>query len=226
MKFALCFLIKAWNVGTLFWTNFGPKTGLILTEDLFFGLHLIWGRKADWFWVEKVFFWSSLFSNFLVPPFRKSWVRYCTLKPDNNGTGASPARGPGGRALPPRFLFLPPIYFLPPSVFFLKSEHRIWFRPEKAFGLWRRPFFLFFFLGDHLLLAGKKRLNFRFRSEKAFGFRRRPFFLEITWFSMKICLNPTQKQWKFGSSSTLGFSFAPLISALLPSNLAKLATPL
>ena len=52
-----------------FWSspNFGPKTGLNLSEDLFFNLHLILGRKTDWFSVEKFFFWSSLFSNFLPP---------------------------------------------------------------------------------------------------------------------------------------------------------------
>ena len=33
------------------------------------GLHLILCRKTDWFWVEKFFFWSSLFLNFLPPPF-------------------------------------------------------------------------------------------------------------------------------------------------------------
>ena len=37
------------------------------------------------------------------------------------------------------------------------------------------------------------------------------FFLEITRFSLKIRLNPIQVQWKIGTSSTLVFSFAPLI---------------
>ena len=40
---------------------FGPKTGLNLNEDLFFGLHLNLGQKPDWIWV-KTFFFSFWFS--------------------------------------------------------------------------------------------------------------------------------------------------------------------
>ena len=57
------------NLGEDF--NFEPKAVLNLSEDLFFvfffGLHLILGRKTDCFRVEKFFFWSSQFSNFLPP---------------------------------------------------------------------------------------------------------------------------------------------------------------
>ena len=66
-----------------------------------------------------------------------------------SATGASPAGGQGGNAS--RFLFLPPRFFsCPPSVFFWEEEvsvigrkkrQNLRFRPEKAFGLWRRPFF-------------------------------------------------------------------------------------
>ena len=53
--------------------NFGPKTGLNLSEDLFFGLHLILGRKTNLVLGRKIFIWSSLLSNFLnflaLPPF-------------------------------------------------------------------------------------------------------------------------------------------------------------
>ena len=73
---------------------FWPKTGLNLSEDLFFvffcffGHHLILGQKPDKLWVKTLLFWSSpnfgqengfwssLFSNFLnflppPPPFSK-----------------------------------------------------------------------------------------------------------------------------------------------------------
>ena len=72
-----------------FWLspNFGPKTGLNLSEDLFFfwysksdfgilGLNLILGWKTDFEDGKRTggknLFWSSLFSNFLnflAPPF-------------------------------------------------------------------------------------------------------------------------------------------------------------
>ena len=48
----------------------GPKTGLNLSEDRFFGLHLIFGRKTDWFWLEKIFilvFVILKFSEFPAP---------------------------------------------------------------------------------------------------------------------------------------------------------------
>ena len=80
----------------LFW----PKTGLTLSEDLFFffffGLHLISGRKRTWFWAGKFSFWSSLISNFLnflPPPFSKilrtllspnMWTSYILVNACNN----------------------------------------------------------------------------------------------------------------------------------------------
>ena len=64
-----------------FWSsrNFGPKTGLILSEDLFFGLHLILGKKrtdCEWrnFFFDLHYFQISWPPS---PPFRKSCVRYC-----------------------------------------------------------------------------------------------------------------------------------------------------
>ena len=83
-------------------SNFGPRTGLNLSEDLFFsfGFHLILGKKKRtkfwvktcflfviflvfiWFWTgkpdrlweEKCLIWSLLFSNFLnfLPPLSKN----------------------------------------------------------------------------------------------------------------------------------------------------------
>ena len=62
-----------------FWlsSNFGPKTELNLSEDLFFWYSPDFGQKHGL--VENFLFWSSLFSNFPPPPFRKSCVRYCTI---------------------------------------------------------------------------------------------------------------------------------------------------
>ena len=53
--------------------------------------------------------------------------------------GASQAVGQGGNA-PPIFVFAPP-----PPIFFLAPPRYLRFRPEKAFGFRRRPFFFFFF---------------------------------------------------------------------------------
>ena len=63
-------------------SNFGPKTGPILSGDFFFDLHLILGRKTDLDLGWKIFilvFIILKFSNFLVPPFRKSCVRYWSV---------------------------------------------------------------------------------------------------------------------------------------------------
>ena len=49
-----------------------------LGKDLFFGLHVILGRKTNWFWGEKFFFGLIIFK-FPDPPFRKSCVRYWVL---------------------------------------------------------------------------------------------------------------------------------------------------
>ena len=61
-----------WNLGRKFEHTKGQNLG----EDLFFGLHQILGQKPDWFWVEKFYFSSWLFSNFWPPPFQKSCVCY------------------------------------------------------------------------------------------------------------------------------------------------------
>ena len=83
------FIFYAW-----YSCNFGPKTRLILSEDLFlsifFGLHLILGRKTDWFSVEKFFFGLHYFRISCPPPFRKSCVRYCPAARGFGGLGAKP----------------------------------------------------------------------------------------------------------------------------------------
>ena len=56
-----------------------PKTGPNLSEDLFFGLHLILGRKTDLVLGWKIFilvFIILKFSEFSGSPFQKSCVRY------------------------------------------------------------------------------------------------------------------------------------------------------
>ena len=58
------------------------------------------------------------------------------------------------------------------TVFGRKNRLHFRFRPEKAFGFRRRPFFSW----RSPVFGRKNRLNFRFRPEKAFGFRQRPFF--------------------------------------------------
>ena len=58
-------------------------------------------------------------------------------------------------------------------VFSRKSHLNFRFRSEKAFGFWRRHFFLLFWRSP--VFGWKNRLNFWFWPEKALGFRRRPF---------------------------------------------------
>ena len=48
----------------LFW----PKTGLNLSEDLFYGLHLILGRKTDLVLGWKIFVLVSINLKFSAPP--------------------------------------------------------------------------------------------------------------------------------------------------------------
>ena len=89
------------------------------------------------------FCWMS-YCNVLL----QSYYRYISTK--YKCDQARRQRGAGG-ALPSRFSFLPPsIYLLLPTVFFWeekvavfgrKNRLNLWFRPEKAFGFRRRPFF-------------------------------------------------------------------------------------
>ena len=59
-------------------------------------------------------------------------------------------------------------------------------------------FFFFFFFGDHLILGGKKRLNFGFRPKNYSEFWRRPFFFFFFGESPD-----------FGRKKRLNFGFRP-----------------
>ena len=98
------------------------------------------------------------------------------------------------------FFFLFFFFFWRPAVFGRKTAWIFDFGLKKPLDFGEDLLFYFYFWRPPVF-GWKNRLNFRLRPEKAFGFRWRSFFLEITQFSLKNCLNPIQKQWKFGSSS-------------------------
>ena len=111
--------------------------------------------SSSMFFIEQIILKPLADTNCAVAGPLEHQLRHCKL---NIETGALPARGQGGNAPPPifvfapQFLFLPPDFFLAPPSFLEGRSCCFWaektlkfvISAEKVFGFWRRPFFLFF----------------------------------------------------------------------------------